>query len=244
MTEHARWSDSAAAYLLGALDDEERQGYEAHAESCAECREEIAFLRVATDALPVSVAQHDAPAALRDRIMTVVTSEAELLRAAGPEADRPKVAEPRRSDRRWWQLVPRSGLALGATVLLIVGGITGYVLRDGDAPLPMKTVIAEVTFPAAPDATAELVVDGNHSTLRTERIPRAGSGRVYQVWLMRKGATAPEPTDALFTVSKDGSASVDVPGSLEGVQAVLVTPEPEGGSPAPTSDAVIAASLA
>lgn len=244
MTDHARWADSAAAYLLGALEDSERAGYEAHAASCPDCREEIAFLRVATDALPASVAQHDPPAALKDRIMNVVNSEAELLRAAGPEADRlPAVAQKR--DRRWWQFVPRSGLALAASVLLVVGGIAGWALRDDDGPAPARTIVAGVTAgPAAPDAEARLVVRGNHATLRTEQLPRPGTGRVYQVWLMKKGATAPEPTDALFTVSKDGTATVDVPGTLDGVEAVLVTPEPEGGSAAPTSEPVIAVSLA
>jgi anti-sigma-K factor RskA len=237
MTDHTRWSDSAAAYLLGALDDEERQGYEAHVESCAECREEIAFLRVATDAIPASVAQHDAPPALRDRIMTIVESEAELLRAAGPEADRPAVAG-RRRDRRWWQFVPRSGLALAASVLLIVGGVTGWVLRDGGPSV--RTIPG--TTPAG--VQASLIVRGDHSTLETDGLPRPGTGRVYQVWLMKKGARAPEPTDALFTVRRDGSASVDVPGSVEGVEAVLVTEEPDGGSPAPTSEPIIAASLA
>ena len=244
MTDHTRWADSAAAYLLGALEDDERAGYEAHAAGCSECRDEIAFLRVATDALPASVAQHEPPAALKDRIMNVVSSEAELLRAAGPEADRPPRTAPAR-DRRWWQFVPRSGLALAASVLLVVGGVAGWALRDDGGTGPSRTIVAGVTAgPAAPDAEARLIVRGNHATLRTEQLPRPGTGRVYQVWLMKKGATAPEPTDALFTVSKDGTATVDVPGTLDGVEAVLVTPEPEGGSPAPTSDPVIAASLA
>ena len=241
MTDHARWADTPAAYLLGALEDDERRAYEAHADSCAECREEIAFLRVATEALPVSVPQHEAPPHLRDRIMTVVNSEAELLRAAGPEADRPPA--PRTRERRWWGLVPRSALALAATFLLIAGGITGWVLRDegGDRT---RTVLAEVTAPGAPGARASLVVRGDHSTLVTRRLPRPGTGRVYQVWLMREGSKEPEPTDALFTVNRDGSASVDVPGSLEDVEAVLVTAEPEGGSPAPTSEPIIAATPA
>ncbi len=170
--------------------------------------------------------------------MAVVNSEAELLRAAGPEADRPPAA--RRRDRRWWQLVPRSGLALAASVLLIVGGVTGYVLRDGGSSVPTRTIAAEVTFASTPDAEAKLIVRGDHSTLHTERIPRAGSGRVYQVWLMKKGAKSPEPTDALFTTSKGGDAHVDVPGDLDDVQQVLVSHEPIGGSKAPTSDPVIA----
>ena len=45
------------------------------------------------------------------------------------------------------------------------------------------------------------------------------------MWL-DKGGTAPEPTDALFSTRSDGSASVDVPGSLDGVKRVMVTDEP------------------
>ena len=45
--------------------------------------------------------------------------------------------------------------------------------------------------------------------------------------------------NALFGVSTDGSASVDVPGSLKGVGAVLVTSEPEGGSRVPTRQPIL-----
>jgi anti-sigma-K factor RskA len=124
-------------------------------------------------------------------------------------------------------------------VLLIVGGVTGWALRDDGAPL--RELPAEVDVA---DASARLVVRGDHSTLETRGLPRPGTGRVYQVWLMKKGAQDPQPTDALFTVSRDGTASVDVPGDIDDVQAVLVTEEPDGGSPAPTSEPIIAASLA
>ena len=60
-------------------------------------------------------------------------------------------------------------------------------------------------------------------------LPAPPSGRVYQVWL-DKGGKAPEPTNALFSTRRDGSASVDVPGSLDGVKRVMVTDEPPGGS--------------
>lgn len=243
MTDHARWADAAGAYLLGALEEGELREYEAHLHDCALCREDVEFLRVASDALPTSVEQLDAPPALKSSIMAVVNREAELLRAAGPEADRPPVPAPTRRERRWWGLVPRSGLALAASVMLIVGGVTGWALRDDGGGGPLRTVVADTTFPGAPDAEAKLIVREEHSTLVTGRVPKPGAGRVYQVWLMRKGVKAPEPTDALFRVSHDGSASVDVPGSMEDVEAVLVTAEPDGGSPAPTSDPVIAAAL-
>ncbi len=78
--------------------------------------------------------------------------------------------------------------------------------------------------------------DGGHATLVVENLDPPGPGRVYQVWLQHEGQ-APAPTNALFSTSSDGTASVDVPGSLEDVEAVLVTEEPEGGSQAPTTAA-------
>lgn len=244
MTDHTQWADAAGAYLLDALEEQEKSQYESHLDSCAVCREEVDFLRVATDALPASVEQYSAPPELKDRIMAVVHSEAQLLRAAGPEADRPPVAAPAAEKRRWWQLVPRPALAFVASALLIAGGVTGWQLREDGAGDPLRTVVADVSAPGAPTASASLIVRDDHSTLVTRKLPRAGNGRVYQVWLKREGVAAPEPTDALFTVRHDGSASVDVPGSLDGVEAVLVTAEPEGGSQAPTSDPVIAATPA
>jgi anti-sigma-K factor RskA len=242
MSDHDRWADAAGAYLLHALEEDEKSRYEAHLERCHLCQDEIEFLRVASDALPASVEQFAAPPELKDRIMTIVNREAELLRAAGPEADRPPLPAPAPGHgRRWWQLVPRSALALGATVLLIAGGVTGWTMRDGgvdEAPVVARTVPADVLVA---DGTASLIVREDHSTLVTKKMPRPGNDRVYQVWLQRKGVAKPEPTNALFTVRHDGSASVDVPGSLDDVEAVLVTAEPEGGSQAPTSKPVIKA---
>jgi hypothetical protein len=83
------------------------------------------------------------------------------------------------------------------------------------------------------------VVDGR-GTLVAEKMPPPPGGRVYQVWLKRPGRD-PQPTDVLWSVRRDGSAQVAVPGSLDGVQAVLVTDEPAGGSEVPSKAPVITA---
>jgi hypothetical protein len=64
---------------------------------------------------------------------------------------------------------------------------------------------------------------------------------VYEVWIKRSGA--PQPTDALFTVTAQGDATVGVPGSLDGVKVIMVTSEPLGGSRVPTTSPVIIAHL-
>ena len=84
-------------------------------------------------------------------------------------------------------------------------------------------------------------MEDGHGRLVASDLPAPPNGRVYQVWL-DKGGKAPEPTNALFSTRRDGSASVDVPGSLEGVRAVMVTDEPVGGSTKPTGRLLLTAS--
>ena len=69
---HERWEDSTAAYLLGALDDAERAGFEEHLAGCPACRAEVDELLPAARALPISVDPVDPPPALKARIMADV----------------------------------------------------------------------------------------------------------------------------------------------------------------------------
>ena len=85
--DHEQWADAVGAYLLGALETGESERFEAHLAVCPRCRDDVADLRVAADALPVSVPLVAPPPALKGRIMAVVDSEAELLAATGPRAD-------------------------------------------------------------------------------------------------------------------------------------------------------------
>ena len=92
--DHEHWSDSLGAWLLGALPDDEAEGFREHLAACAVCREDAASLQVAADALPASAEPRTPPPALKGRLMAIVEREAQLLEAAGPESDR--AAAPRR----------------------------------------------------------------------------------------------------------------------------------------------------
>ena len=74
------------------------------------------------------------------------------------------------------------------------------------------------------------------------RLPAAARQRYRLLWVARAGAQ-PQATNALFGVTHSGSASVNVPGNLAGVRQVMVTAEPLGGSPHPTSAPVVVAVL-
>jgi hypothetical protein len=236
MTDHERWAAEVGAYLLDALSEEERGAFEEHLASCAQCRRDVEELALAAAALPLSVPPVTAPAALGRRIMGVVHSEAELVAAAesrgAPAAATPAPSRPRRR----WTLRPAT--ALVTACLLLAVGVAGGLVAAG-ARDQSRTVVAQVAQPGA-EARLEIDEDGGRLVARGLRPPPAG--RVYQVWKQR-GNAAPEPTDALWAPRADGSATVEVPGPLEGVDRVLVSSERMGGSDAPTTDPVVVATL-
>jgi anti-sigma factor RsiW len=234
---HDSWREAVGAYLLGALPADELARFEAHLAECETCRQDAADLRVAAEALPASVPPVAPPAALKDRIMAVVESEAALLAAAGERADRP--ARERRRGARLGDWLSRPAVALAcAAALLVAGGLGGALLAgDGDG---VRTVAAQVDPDQAPGARVRLEVRDDGGTLVAERMPPPPDGRVYQVWVKRPGQD-PEPTSVLWSVRRDGSAAVAVPGGLDGVEAVLVTAEPPGGAEVPSRAPVITA---
>jgi anti-sigma factor RsiW len=241
--------ESAASYLLGALPEDEHERFVAHLAGCDACRENVAKLQVAADALPLAAVQVAPPPALKDRVMTVIRTEAELLGAADARADaaepaaRATGAAPARPP--WWRrpllAVRPLPAAAAAAVLIAVGVVGGILLSGGD---DTRTVQGTVLVASAPKARAALELSDKASKLTVSGMPPPPSGKVYQVWLKRP-AQDPTPTTALFRVDARGSADVEIQrGRLKGIEQVLVTAEPNGGSKAPTSNPVIAARTA
>jgi anti-sigma factor RsiW len=228
--DHERFQDTAGTYVLGALPDDEKREYEAHLEQCPACRAEADELAYAAEALPVSPPPMKPSPALKARIMAEVEREAALLASAGEPRHEP-VKERRRF--RWRLPMPAVALACSALLAGLVGG--ALVFGGGGG----KTVQFASTLP---QASAELEMTDDGATIVAKRLPPVPDGRTYMVWLKRPGR-APEPTSALFTPRRDGSATASVTGDMDGVEAVLVNTEPLGGSTTPTSDVLLTASL-
>jgi anti-sigma-K factor RskA len=230
---HEQWDDTAAAYVLRALPEDERAAFEAHLATCPECRAEVDELGGAAELLPASAPAMMPPPALKARIMAEVEREAALLAAAGPQADRPR--EPR-SERRRWFGVPQLSLALAT---LVVGVVVGALAFSGGG----STTVDFKSSGVAASAVAQLSVSGDKAVLTAEHLPAPPMGRTYQVWLLPHGATAPQPTAALFTPRKDGTATATVAGKLRAGDQVMVSTEPDGGSPMPTTTPVLSATM-
>lgn len=228
--------DDAGPWVLGALTDDDARAFAAHLEGCVDCRAEVAALQPVADVLPMAAPQEVPPPELKGRIMAIVESEAALLRAAGPEADRPPASAPARRERRAWWRRPLPALALACAVLVL--GVAVGLLADGGGD-------ATTTIPGfgPQGAQVALRVAGHHGQLDLRGMPQAPAGHVYQVWLVT-GKDKPRATHALFTVLADGRARVEIPESLKGTDQVLVTAEPPSGSAQPTSDPIAGAKLA
>jgi hypothetical protein len=230
----------AAAYVLGALDAGEVQPFREHVEECASCRVEVTQLQAVADSLAIGVAPKLTPTGLRARVMATVHAEAELLRAAGHEADLP-AREPRRLLRG---LAPALAATAALGVGLLIGALAIGSSSDGSRTQALGAgtqVLQATVISPGHHATAELRKVGSHLELIVVGLPAPPPGRIYEVWLER-GAQAPEPTDALFSVTHRGDGSVGVPGDTNGVSKVLVTDEPLGGSLKPTRTPIIVAS--
>jgi anti-sigma-K factor RskA len=216
----------AGAYALGALDAGEAEAFRRHLAGCAVCRDEVAALRSAADALALAAPQVAVPRALTRRVMAAA-------RASTPAAEsRP----PRRRPR---VRMPAGRLAFaGAGSLAIAALIAGALLAGGGSN-SARSLRASV---ALPSASASLRLSGGRGELELRRMPPAPAGHIYEVWLQR-GQGPPQATSVLFNVTSSGAAVVGVPGDLRRVRAVLVTAERLGGSARPTRAPVIVAHL-
>jgi anti-sigma-K factor RskA len=223
--------ENAAPYVLGALDQEEYEAFESHLATCTVCREEVAALQLVADALPVVAPQLSAPSELKSRIMATVQSEAGWQRSLEPQAQRHVSQRRSRLGARAWR--PAAAVAAVVAALAIVA-----VSLQSRGHVATRTIRAQVS---APHASASLRVGGGHAELNVVGLPQTPSDRVYEVWIKRGGA--PAPTNALFTVTAAGRATVSVPGDVTGVKQVMVTSEPLGGSRVPTRAPVIIATI-
>jgi anti-sigma-K factor RskA len=235
--DHTSYREEIGAYLLGALTDLERQAFERHMSTCAECRDEVESLRPAADALPRAVEQVEPPPSLKTSLMEVVereAREAEGESAAAPAKRRPPLRERLRLPSL------RPALVVGG-IALALGLAAGFgVAQLGDEG--PRTVAATVDETRIPMASGNLQVEGdgeNGAILRVTGMPRLDDG-VYQAWVQRGGAVVPQPT---FEVGEDGGGAVAVPEDLSGAEAVLVTREPRGGSETPSEQPIMSVPL-
>jgi anti-sigma-K factor RskA len=238
-TAHEELMASAAAWVLNALPDDEAVAFAAELAENAALRDEVAKLRPVADLLALAAPGQEPPPALQGRIMAIVEREADLLSAAGPDADR--VTEPGPAARESWlrrifarPLIP----VLTACVVAVVIGVgVGVGISGGGS----SDVSHPLTFGQLPNASGDLVTHDGSGEMKLTGLQSPGSGRVYQVWVMKAdGKVSP---DNVFTVNSSGQGSVALRNDLDGAKQVLISVEPDGGSQQPTTTPIASTTL-
>lgn len=229
---HERWSEDAAAYLLDALEPAEAAEFERHAAGCERCRERVRWLAPAVQALPETVERRRPPRELRARLLSEVRADARRARteARAERRRRPGWLQGLGSGSLGWR--PLAGLA---ALALVVVALAGYEIGSGDhgsGPAATSTITAG----HAPGVTARVVREGSGGSLHLANLHQIPDDRVLEAWVARGKKIT--PVRALFVPDRDGRASTVID-DMRGVETVMVTVEPKGGTKAPTSAPIV-----
>jgi len=256
------------AYVLEALDAEERQALEAHLAACAPCREELRALQQVAAALALAVSWQQPPAHLEERVRVAAAQEAGLSPLPGSLTD---LAPLPTSAPRWAVSATRArrtllrgaaGAVAAALVLGAVGATGWWGWQQHVSNRQLRAALARyqqalsrvgqgqvVVYELQPDPGAEgarghILVNPSETVavLMVNNLPPLPAHMVYQVWLIRDGQ---RESGGFLYVSESGAgmAVVSAPQPLSSYQAVGITPEPKGGSPGPTAPRVMGTRL-
>ncbi|HET9154651.1 MAG TPA: anti-sigma factor [Solirubrobacterales bacterium] len=226
---HALWSEDLAAYMLGALEPGEAAGFERHLEGCERCRSEVRWFEPAVNSLSESVERQEPPPRLRAALMAEVRADA---RAAEAEA------EPEGGSVLGWvrgKFSPR-GLRLAsgfAALALAIAAVAGYEIGKGGS----ASNSGGVTLSSRQHGIAmKMVREGDGGTLHLANVHQLPPGKVLEAWVRREGTV--EAVPALMVPDRKGQAETTI-SDMNGVDTVMVTEEPQGGSDTPTSNAIV-----
>ncbi|WP_110240301.1 anti-sigma factor [Nocardioides gilvus] len=215
----------SGAYALDALDDLERARFKDHLAQCPDCTEEVASLREAAAFLAEETLMTPPPG-LRTAVLTRVSQVRPL----------PPLAVRRRPKHRFPLL-----LAAAVAIIAGVGAVAWSPWTNDAAPSDAERVLqasdaqrAVVDLGESGRATVVRSVAEDKAVIVTEEMVAPPEGMVFQVWfqtpeddMVPAGVMEPVPDQTLVL---DGSAADAV--------GAGITVEPEGGSPAPTSEPI------
>jgi anti-sigma-K factor RskA len=244
MSEPASPHVEVAAYLLGKLQADEAERFQAHLDGCADCRRHLdelgglpALLAKAAPATPV-------PDGLRARTLTAVREQA-------ADAERASVAEeagvaeaPVPIRRAWWR---RRWLAAAVAAALVVALAIPGALRlfGGDGgEVTRLTLVAAEGAQGRGQVSITRTPAGRSFDVRIEGLDPPAAGSLYELWAVNPQDTLERPQRVslgTFTVGADGGAHLTAFTAAPADQfpVVGVTQEPVDGNPARTGPRVL-----
>lgn len=197
---------------------------------------------------------------MKDAVMAAIATTPQLapLTAVGPiatapdaVADAPRGAAATRAEARWFSRPAVIVTAAAAAVALFFGGVAAADVILPGAPSSADQLaliiaapdVSTVASPVAGGATATLVASESAglSAMVFDGLQPLSDDERYALWYITDGVATPA---GLFAVDVDGTVVQVLEGTFEAGTVVGVTVEPASGSPAPTSDPIVAITTA
>jgi anti-sigma-K factor RskA len=247
----------AGAYALNALTRADRTRFDRHLARCPQCAQEIRGLHEATARLAAAAAQQP-PAGLTERALAAAAQTRQLppltrdtplswwarRRAAAGQAAGGRGSTPGRA------LIPRMSFALaGAGVVL--AGILGLAARDAQHQLVedqqhASVIAAVLTARDAAMISAHVRTGGTATVVMSARehalvfaatgLPALPASRCYELWLM--GPAGDKPA-GMLPEPQHGMTGPVLASGLKPGERLGLTIEPAGGTPHPTTAAIL-----
>ncbi|PRZ44064.1 anti-sigma-K factor RskA [Antricoccus suffuscus] len=238
--------DFTGAYVVDALDEDERASFEAHLENCPDCVAEVRSLRDALGELSDSTAVAPPPE-LRASVLGAITHEAQP-QSVTQEPSLPDNVTPLRArpSRRW--LWPATA---AACAVIAIGG-TGWgfaqhrdATKNADRISAITTVLGgsdtvTVSGPIGSSGNASIVYSKAEQKLLLigNDIPAPPDHKTYQLWMISpQGAATSAGT---FAPDSGGHVLLQASGDVAGTAQMGISVEPAGGSAQPTKGAILA----
>ncbi len=246
----------APAYVLGALEADERRAFEAHLAECDRCAAEVRSFGRVTSGLAQSVPQVTPRAALRDRVLHAVG--ARDVRATEPQV---------RARWAWGNWLAYAACVAVATAAVLyamnlrarvdslearldaaqlrLAAADRAMVESRQVAFEMQSAMAVLAAadlvrvdlqgaPAAPQAAGRALWSRQSGLVfAASNLPALPAGRIYQIWLVAGGP----PVSAGLIAPDESGRSVGIfrtPVDVTGPVTVAVTIEPAGGVTAPT----------
>jgi len=235
LKRHSPFLEDIPAYALGALDAEAASALEAHLQTCASCRDELASYHLLSGDLLAAMPPVNPPASLRRQLQSKLPG----IRQRSSQ---------RRMNWSWGQFAV--GFALVALLILnVFSFLQIQSIQERQAGLTRQlqseqTALALLSYPGvktipfdANGIAGSLLLDRDRNAvaLFAWNLPQLAQGRTYQAWLI----DSKEERTSLGTFRSDPSLpfttfSVISSSDLEKFIGLGVTVEPSGGSDHPT----------
>jgi anti-sigma-K factor RskA len=236
--EHVPFRENIPAYALGALDAVDIAALEAHLQTCASCRDELAAYRATSDSLLMALPPQKPSAALRRRLQRRLPSAQKAMRP-----------------RLNWSI---GRVAVGIAVVLMLALNVFSIsqvralqrqqtqlmdqMQKGQMALAMLSYSKTQTLPInAENVTGSVLLDieYNNAVLILRGLPSITDDQTYQIWLI---APNEERTNAgLLRPQIDQpfiSEAIYATQDLANFVGIGMTVEPAGGSDHPTGPQV------